>query len=180
MANSKRKCKHCGEYVNDWVRLPVGTFCTLDHAMEWQAKKRKQDANKAYNKRTNELKRQSRDNDRSYWTKQAQAAFNAFIRQRDKGRPCISCGKPDDGKRDAGHYRSVGACPELRFEPLNCHAQCVPCNQHRSGNLIEYRIGLVAKVGLESVELLEGPHGAKKYTVQDLKQIVKTYKELIK
>ena len=64
--------------------------------------------------------------------REAQAAVNEYVRLRDAHLPCISCDStPNDndlmtGSRwDAGHYRSVGACPELRFEPLNIHRQCV-------------------------------------------------------
>ncbi|WDY60376.1 recombination protein NinG [Pseudomonas sp. PSKL.D1] len=113
---------------------------------------------------------------------ETQAAFNAYIRERDAGLPCISCDScPSDhdlitGSRwDAGHYRSVGACPELRFEPLNVHRQCVKCNRNLSGNAIEYRIRLVKRIGADAVEWLEGPHAACKYTIEDLKAIKVLY-----
>src|SRR5471032_767954 len=103
--------------------------------------------------------------------REAQAAVNEFVRLRDAHLPCISCDSlPSDhdlitGSRwDAGHYRSVGACPELRFEPLNIHRQCVKCNRNLSGNAIEYRIRLVLRVGAYQVAWLEGPHPARKYT----------------
>ena len=109
----------------------------------------------------------------------AQAAFNKFIRLRDADRPCISCGITY-GTWNAGHYRSVGSNPALRFEPLNNHKQCVQCNQSKSGNAIEYRIGLVARIGIKAVEWLEGPHQAKKYTVEELKQIKADYTRMAK
>lgn len=104
----------------------------------------------------------------------AQAAFNKFIRLRDADRPCISCGVTY-GTWNAGHYRSVGSNPALRFEPLNNHKQCVQCNQSKSGNAIEYRIGLIARIGQENVDWLEGHHEPKKYTVEDLKALKATY-----
>ena len=110
--------------------------------------------------------------------REAQALFNEFIRLRDAGQPCISCDSlPSDhdlltGSRwDAGHYRSVGACPELRFEPLNVHRQCVKCNRNLSGNAVEYRIRLVQRIGADRVAWLEGPHQPRKYTIEDLKAI---------
>lgn len=111
---------------------------------------------------------------RDKWLKEAQAAFNRFVRLRDADRPCISCGTTI-AKWDAGHYRSVGSNPALRFEPLNNHKQCAQCNQHKSGNAIEYRIGLIARIGLEAVEWLEGPHDPKHYTIDDLRAIKATY-----
>jgi hypothetical protein len=146
------------------------------HGMAKAAEKRE----KAYKKRTRELKKNSRDNDRGYWLKQAQAAFNAFIRGRDEKEPCISCGRHHSGQYHAGHYRTVGAHPELRFDELNCHKQCSVCNNHLSGNLLEYRIALIKKIGQDSVEILEGPHDPKKYSIDDLKAIAKEYKQKLK
>lgn len=115
--------------------------------------------------------------------REAQAAVNEFIRLRDAHLPCISCDStPNDhdlmtGSRwDAGHYRSVGACPELRFEPLNIHRQCVRCNRNLSGNAVEYRIRLVLRIGVDKVDWLEGPHSARKYTVDEIKAIKADYR----
>ena len=115
--------------------------------------------------------------------REAQAAVNEFIRLRDAHLPCISCDSlPSDhdlmtGSRwDAGHYRSVGVCPELRFEPLNIHRQCVRCNRNLSGNAVEYRIRLVLRIGTEKVDWLEGPHPARKYTVDEIKAIKADYR----
>ena len=178
MAISKRKCKWCKEYVSEWVTVPAGTFCTIAHAMEFASQPKERE--RASQKRVKAKKNAMLDNDRSHWLKKAQAAFNAFIRARDESESCISCGRFHYGQYHAGHYRTVGANPELRFEELNCHKQCSVCNNHLSGNLINYRIGLVAKIGQESVDWLEGPHAAKKYTVADLKQIELTYKQKLK
>ncbi|CRM73178.1 recombination protein NinG [Pseudomonas sp. 25 R 14] len=115
--------------------------------------------------------------------REAQAAVNEYVRLRDAHLPCISCDStPNDndlmtGSRwDAGHYRSVGACPELRFEPLNIHRQCVKCNRNLSGNSVEYRIRLVQRIGAEKVAWLEGLHPPCKYTVEEIKVIKAEYR----
>ena len=115
--------------------------------------------------------------------REAQATVNEYVRLRDSHLPCISCDSmPNDhdlitGSRwDAGHYRSVGACPELRFEPLNIHRQCVKCNRNLSGNAVEYRIRLVVRIGAEKVAWIEGPHPARKYTVEEIKAIKAEYR----
>ncbi|MCM2362450.1 recombination protein NinG [Pseudomonas sp. SR18] len=117
--------------------------------------------------------------------REAQAAVNEYVRLRDAQLPCISCDStPNDndlmtGSRwDAGHYRSVGACPELRFEPLNIHRQCVKCNRNLSGNAVEYRIRLVQRIGAEKVAWLEGLHAACKYTVEEIKAIKAKYRAM--
>ncbi len=108
--------------------------------------------------------------------KDTQQAFNAWIRARDAALPCVSCGRHHEGQYHAGHYRTVGANPELRFEPLNAWKQCAPCNNHLSGNLINYRISLLQRIGEEKVAWLEGPHEAKKYTVEELKAMTAKYR----
>ncbi|TWD52532.1 recombination protein NinG [Pseudomonas sp. SJZ131] len=108
--------------------------------------------------------------------KDTQQAFNAWVRERDAELPCISCGRHHQGKYDAGHYRTVGSNPALRFEPLNCHRQCSPCNTQLSGNIVNYRIALVKRIGAEQVDWLEGPHEPKKYTVDELKAMTANYR----
>lgn len=115
---------------------------------------------------------------RAQWLKEAQAAFNRWIRIRDAGRPCISCGRVHQGQNHAGHYLSIGARPELRFNEQNVHLQCQPCNTHLSGNLVNYRIGLLTKIGAEQVQFLEGPHEPCHYTIDEIKEIKARYTAL--
>jgi len=108
--------------------------------------------------------------------KELQSAFNAWIRLRDAGQPCISCGRHHQGQWHAGHYRSVGSEPALRFEPDNAHLQCAPCNTHLSGNLIPYRINLIRKIGLERVEWLESKHEPRKYSMAEILEMKTFYR----
>ncbi|MEE4683623.1 recombination protein NinG [Pseudomonas alliivorans] len=107
-----------------------------------------------------------------------QTAFNAWIRERDIGLPCVSCGRHHNGQWHAGHYRSVGGHPALRFEPLNVWRQCAPCNTHKSGDLVNYRAELVARIGVDKVDWLEGPHEPQKYTIEELKALTAKYRAL--
>lgn len=111
--------------------------------------------------------------------REAQQAFNEYIRTRDQaaGHLCISSGKPLDWSGnavDAGHYRSVGSAPHLRFDERNCHAQSKQDNRFLSGNAVDYRIGLIARIGQEAVDALEADQSVRKYTVEQIKGI-KTY-----
>lgn len=113
------------------------------------------------------------------WMREAQTEFNTWIRLRDAGQPCISCGTTADVQYCAGHYRTTAAAPELRFHPLNVNLQCNRnCNLGKSGNLLGYRPRLIEKIGLEAVEWLEGPHEPKRYTIEDLKAIKAKYRAL--
>ena len=112
--------------------------------------------------------------------RETQAVVNEFIRLRDAHLPCVSCGRFHDGQWHAGHYRSAGGHPELRFEPLNIWRQCAPCNTHKSGDLVNYRVELIRRIGPEKVEWLEGPHEPQRYTIEDLKAIKAKYRALIR
>jgi len=113
---------------------------------------------------------------RQDWLKEAQKAFNEYIRLRDAELPCVSCGRFHQGQYHAGHYRTTKAAPELRFSELNTHKQCSVCNNHLSGNITEYRINLVKKIGVEYVEWLEGPHKPQRLMIEDIKEIIVHYK----
>ncbi len=134
-----------------------------------------------YRKRKEEMR------PRQYWLKKAETACNAYIRERDKHLPCICCGKWSSDKDlltgsrwDAGHYRSVGSAQHLRYDERNIHRQLVYCNKHRAGNHVEYRIGLVARIGLEAVEALEADQSSPKWTIEDLKAITAMYRGKLK
>ena len=71
--------------------------------------------------------------------------FHKYIRERDKDKPCISCGKYN--KLQAGHFYSAGQYPGLRFEEKNVHGQCLHCNYFKHGSLINYTHNLVDRIG---------------------------------
>jgi hypothetical protein len=109
--------------------------------------------------------------------KKAQRVFNTWIRKRDKGKPCVSCGKADTGKRDASHYYSSGNHKAVTFNEDNVHASCVYCNQYLAGNLLNYQIGLTERIGADRVfKLNEQAHKTAKYSREELKDIIKKYK----
>lgn len=113
---------------------------------------------------------------RAQHMKEAQTAFNAWVRERDVGLPCVSCGRHHNGQWHAGHYRTVGGNPELRFEPLNVWRQCAPCNNHKSGDIVNYRLELVKRIGADKVDWLEGPHEPQRYTIEQLQAIKAKYR----
>lgn len=112
---------------------------------------------------------------------EAQKEFNAYIRERDKDQPCICCGKPlgssdVGGAYDCGHYRSTGSASHLRFDERNAHAQRKECNRWGAGRAVDYRIGLVARIGLEAVEALESDNDPVKWDRDTLRQLKTIYR----
>ena len=114
------------------------------------------------------------------WLKLAQMTFNKYIRHRDKGLNCISCDKPPK-KANAGHYFSQGGHSNVRFHEDNVHLQCEHCNSFLSGNLLNYQIGIEKRIGGERlITLHEQAHTTKKWTIQELNEIIETYKRKLK
>lgn len=116
---------------------------------------------------------------------EAQTAFNAFIRARDEGLPCICCGQPfspqtPGGSVDAGHYLSRGSAPHLRFDERNCFAQRKNCNRPGGTTRQAFRAGVVERIGLAAVEALEADTTVRKWTGDDLRAIRKTYQDKLK
>ncbi len=179
LSGKPKRCKVCrSEFV---PRQGFQTWCSPDCGYKLsQAKQSKERAKVDKAERAEIRQAKERIKSRGDHLKDAQAAFNAWIRERDAPLPCISCGRHHEGQYHAGHYRTTAAAPELRFEPLNVHKQCAPCNNHMSGNIVEYRINLVKKIGVEAVEWLEGPHEPAKLTIEDIKAITAKYRALVR
>ena len=134
---------------------------------------------------------------RNDWIKDLQAVFNKFIRLRDQGDNCISCGKSEAELKIknpismvCGHYLSVGSHPELRFTEFNCALQCTRCNggagkygQFNNKGLTvtkQYRVNLIAKIGQKNVDILEGPHKPLKFDIDQIKAMIAEYRVKIK
>ncbi len=176
----QHKCKECGAYYIK--KQSMQQVCSMECAIAYSKRKAEEKRKKQEKSDRLEAGRRMRARkealkSRPDWLKEAQKAFNEFIRLRDKDLPCISCGRYHAGQYHAGHYRSVGAYPELRFNEDNVHKQCSVCNNHKSGNAIEYRINLIRKIGLERVEFLERhDHQPLKLSIDEIKELIKFYK----
>lgn len=174
-ASRMKTCRVCRQPFEP--RLPMQVVCGIDCARSLAISVRGKAENQAATKqRKADRERKEKIKTRSELAKEAQQAFNTWIRLRDAGRPCISCGRHHQGQMHAGHYLSVGARPELRYEPLNVWLQCAPCNTYLSGNAVLFRQALVREIGQDKVDWLEGQHPAKKYAADELKAIRDEYR----
>jgi hypothetical protein len=173
--NSK-PCQHCGSEFTP-VR-PMQRVCSPICA------KRKVMADKKAAAATFKARKEAIKRIPDY-IKEAQVAFNAFIRARDAAKPCICCGQPlgtgeVGGAYDCGHYRSTGSAAHLRFNEDNAHAQRKVCNRWGAGRAVDYRIGLVARIGLEAVEALESDNSTHKWQRDELIEITQVYRKKLK
>lgn len=181
-----RKCRHCKAElpkVKDCIEIVQAKgFCSFDHMAQHGLEKARVQRERQERAKLRERKESIKT--RSEHMRETQIAFNAYVRARDEGLPCISCGvrdpggDPRGGVWDCSHYRSVGSCPELRFEELNAHKGCKQCNRDKSGNIVEYRISLRKRIGDEKLAWLEGSHEPKKYTIDELKEIKSYYRRM--
>lgn len=174
----QKKCRHCKQPFTPL--LPMQSVCGIECAKAI-AKAKREKVEKA-----NDRQKREQLKTRSQWIAEAQRAFNSFIRERDRGLPCICCDAPltqgsnPGGEYDCGHYRSVGSAPHLRFDERNAHAQRKQCNRYGGGRAVDYRLGLIARIGIDSVESLEADQTPKHYTIDDLKSIKSHYVKKLK
>ena len=166
----KKKCKVCKRKFQ-----PISSLQIVDSplcAIKWgqikaEAAQRKKDKN-----RKRELK------SKAQWLKEAQSAFNRWVRLRDYDEPCISCGRHHKGQYHAGHLYTVAARSDIRFHCDNVSKQCSACNNYLSGNQINYRRRLIKKIGLERVEALEVQGPALHLQVDDIVLIKDKFKKM--
>jgi hypothetical protein len=185
VANSKKKCRHCKEYstVAEGIKVPLGFFCGMDCVVQHGKKGAKAVSEKRKKETLTKLKESVKT--ASEWRVEAQSAFNAYVRYRDRDLPCISCDASGDhegmgGYWDAGHYRSRGAAKHLSFNLWNCVKQCSRCNRYLSGNVVEYRIRLIKRIGLDRVEALENNNDVVKHDIAYLKRVKSIFTRKLK
>jgi len=175
-----RKCaiKGCG--VRFAPRSITHKACGPEHAALIAADKREQEERRESRVRKEALKK------RSDWLRETQTVFNQYRREWCKQNgfhTCPCCGIPLDWTGngvDAGHYRSVGSAPHLRFTEHNVWAQRKQCNRYGAGRAVDYRIGLIALIGREAVEALESDNTPRKWTITELKALKAEYSAKLK
>lgn len=181
MSVGARKCRLCKAYgkIADGVVLNGGFYCCQDHVVQYAMQnlgKGRKIAQRAHRERKSAFY----SSDIKTRREAAVEWFNRYIRLRDQDLPCISCGttKPDI-QYHAGHFKTTHVT-SLRFDEQNVNKQCSRCNNHLSGNLAEYRKGLVAKYGQAVLDRLEGPQPTIKITAAWYQSIEDTYKAKVK
>ena len=187
MTFRRTRCPHCKGKLEPGLRIHPA--CIDGYAEAQAAKAERAEAKKARAaakvERAETRRRKEAIKTIPELIKEAQREFNAYIRARDADKPCICCGQPlgtgeVGGAYDCGHYRSTGSAAHLRFDERNAHAQRKVCNRWGAGRAVDYRIGLVARIGLEAVEALESNNTPHKWQREELIQIRDTYRAKFK
>lgn len=188
MSFRRTRCPHCKGKLEQGQR--IHPECIDGYAEAQAAKAERAEAKKARAaakvERAETRRRKEAMKTVPALIREAQQAFNAWVRARDAAQPCISCGAPPPdlsglhAGRDAGHYRSTGSASHLRFHPDNCHAQCVRCNQWGAGMAVDYRIRLLVRIGSQRVEALESHNTPHKWDRDELRGIRDAYRQKLK
>lgn len=176
-----RTCRSCKAKFEPRTQMQIacGVPCAIAHGAKITA------TQKAKQQRKERVQDKARlDSFKTYpqLIAACQKAFNALVRYRDKDQPCICCGRRSEkefltgSNWDCGHYRSTGSAPHLRFNFDNAHRQMVFCNRHGAGRAVDYRIGLIARIGLVRVEALEADNTPRKWTHDELRAMTAEYR----
>ena len=172
-----KRCKVCRKEFDP--RLPMQSVCSPACALLLaQSKRAKAEKAERVKQRKADKAKREKMKSKGKLVAEAQAEFNAYIRLRDQGKPCICCGRPTAGSPnsvDAGHYRSRGSAPHLRFDERNCHAQLKQCNRYHF-DVAGYRAGLIERIGLDEVLALEADQTPRRYSADDLRAIRDEYR----
>ena len=181
------RCKYCKQKVEK-LQIKIPQVCKECVVIHFEANKEKL-LNKAKKQVDNKKKKERAELKESLKSISAvindvKKVFQTFIRLRDKNKPCISCGNKNPSDWCGSHYFPAGVYSGLIFDERNCHGACNSyCNMHLSGNLVNYRIGLIERYGEDFVLKLEQDSLTMKnykYTREELQQIKEKYKQKIK
>lgn len=167
VATTLRTCRQCGKQYAPWSTMQAicSPRCAIRAGVA-SAKARK------VAERTLTRARREAIKPRAKWLSECQAIVNKIVRIRDADKPCISCARPAtwDGQWHASHLRSVGAASAVRFNLWNIAKSCSICNNHLSGNLVEYLPRARKRWGDAKVDWLYSQNQRAEYTVEYLKK----------
>jgi hypothetical protein len=173
-----RRCRSCGNSFTPISSMSKACSvpCALDLVRQANARK---EARAKREERVATRVAKEKLKTRREWIAEAQVAVNKVARLRDllAGYGCISCGaRPQQkfgGTFDAGHYRSVGSAPHMRYYLPAIRGQCVRCNRDLGGSAVNFRKGLVERIGIERVEEIESMQWTAKWSIEYLQRLKK-------
>ena len=173
MANCKECNKEFKQYrTTDKYCIP----CAIKIAKAKEAEKKK-----TWPQRKKKMKESLKT--RTQKINEVRSIFQKYIRLRDKDKPCISCGTHTATKWDAGHYLKAEVYTGLIFNENNVHKQCQRCNQYGGGMQVEYRIGLIERIGepaVRTLEMLKDDLRVYRWEDGELIRLKEKYKKLLK
>jgi len=185
-----KRCKVCKAQFTPYNSMAVACSpeCAISYARKQAAahemRIKRIEAKKEKDRKAKERKDKAefRKTDVKWLKANAEFYCHKYIRLRDAGNGCISCGTHNPNiVYAAGHFIPKGRCIPLRYDERNIHLQCNEyCNRRLSGNLTAYEAALRIKLGDEVVDWLKGPHEPVRYRAEYYLRIIEHYKAKIK
>ena len=172
----KKRCKGCNELFTPFNSLQKG--CSVPCAISISKKiKADKDAKFAV------LRKDKKERDKlPADIEKTKHIVHRYIRERDTGKPCISCGTPYKPDFDAGHFYSANKFTALKFDFDNIHGQCIKCNRYNEGEFEKYSLTLPNRIGQDRYDALVkraklNLKYLKKWTRTELSEIRKSVKK---
>lgn len=137
----------CRECYPTWLReTPEGRERVSKHTLKATAPRRQ--IEEARQRKTDRTKLQ-------YLKTNVQTWCHRFIKERDKGKPCVSCGQPWSDDHQAGHWKKASDYSTLKYWEFNIHNQCKGCNLMKDGNVQRYADRILKRISPEQKQEIE-------------------------
>jgi hypothetical protein len=109
------------------------------------------------------------------WFNECKAIAQKYARLRDRFDGCISCDKPPHwhGQWHGSHFKPAGNFKAVALNLMNIHKSCSECNNHKSGNGVEYNDRLILKIGQEKVDWLKSQTQPHRHSIEYLQRYKK-------
>ena len=172
MKPKTRKCKYCSERYTP-------KHSSLEPCPKYECRLKHLETNTPKINRANKATAKEKMKSYSQRLGEAKKVFQKWVRVRDKGLPCISCNAKVSSVWDGSHFKKAELYSGVIFHENNVNKSCGKCNRYLGGNELNYRVGLIAKIGEQAVielEQLAETTRTKKYTNQELEAIKTKYK----
>lgn len=180
----KKKCKECGvDFKPIFNRMQVA--CSVECAVSLANKEvfKKKELNKKLIE--DGLREQKEVRSLGSLLNNVKNICHDYVKKRDYGKVCVSCGCSWHSDFQAGHYYKAELFSSLRFDENNIHGQCKRCNLRLEGNLSEYSVNLPLRIGKMRFKVLVAKAGIDKslkhkWDREELKRIYDYYKQKIR
>lgn len=148
------KCKHCKkDFERKRINQIVCSYeCSISYSKELAIRRKIKEEQKKekINKEFKAVEIKDKEEKKLKASKiNTKTQVHSYIRERDKGKPCISCGTSWNSDFQAGHHYKSETFITLRYNLDNIHGQCKRCNLHLEGAFDNYALNLPNRIGIE-------------------------------
>lgn len=150
-----KKCKYCKDRFVKNPNRPLQFVCEPPKPCSWLYVKEQKKKNEDKKWRGEKKEMKDKLQTLGQMKNLLQPLVNKIARLIDNGQPCIATGK-HEGKRNGGHYLSIGSNDTIRFNLHNIHIQSEQSNSYKSGDTLNYQAGIRRIYGQDYFNRLEG------------------------